>query len=287
MQSSHDIDMYKNTSLHQAILMNQTERALQLIESEPSLINVAVLENTPLLLAIKTGNVDIALALLQHPHIDVNVADNTGMRAIHWAAFLRMDVLIKLLLPTSLSTIAENKKAFGKLTAFASLLPSDFYKTSFLDIARLDVENFGFMEGSFLATNLLLLQMGISMFSQRAQERAKEKLRTDLAHTALTNLSYHMDSLCINYCGMERKELMRSYNASQDNLTRQYKSSYPRSSDIYRYNFVTGYPVLAIYRNSLALDADLLSALEESEKGALLYNAEEGKKDPSTYNKVI
>lgn len=268
MQSSHNIheDPYENTALHQAILENQTELALQLIDSQPELMNVPALENTPLLLAIKTGNVDIALALLKHPEIDVNVADNMGMRAIHWAAFLRMNELIKLLLPTSLSTVAENRKSLAKLSAFASLLPSDFYNASFPDLSDLDIESFSFIEGSILLAKKLSLLMGLSHFSQRAQDRAKEKFRTDLANTALTNLAYHMDSLCINLCAMPKKELMRSYNPSQDH-TDEYKPYYPRSADIFKHNVLTGYPHLVAKRNGIAIDEEISSRLEAYENG--------------------
>lgn len=111
--------MYGNTLLHKAIQRGQNALALAYIDQDmqagdgQELVNIASgmpdikrlqenkvgdTINSPLLLALKKGNVEIAKKLLQHPRIDVNAKDARGLSALHWACMLRQNDLIKLLL---------------------------------------------------------------------------------------------------------------------------------------------------------------------------------------------
>ena len=88
-----------NTALHILIDTNQTDRALRYISyMDEKDLNVQSKGNTPLMLALKKGNLTVARALLDNPKIDVTVEDNSGLTALHWAAILRADdIIVKLL----------------------------------------------------------------------------------------------------------------------------------------------------------------------------------------------
>ena len=115
--------MRKTTLLHEAILRGDKDTANKIIDDDiqatdgQTIINVYSQckihisskdghlvpskekqnENTALLLAIKLGLISIALKILEHPKIDVNLKDIRGLTALHWAAVLRQDFLIKKL----------------------------------------------------------------------------------------------------------------------------------------------------------------------------------------------
>lgn len=63
-----------------------------------SIINQTAFQNTALLLAIKQGLIDVALAILTHTNVDVNAHDKSGLSALQMACMLRSDVLINKLL---------------------------------------------------------------------------------------------------------------------------------------------------------------------------------------------
>ncbi len=85
----------KNTRLHDLIDVNATQDALLCIASVSVIdLNSRSWGNTPLLLALKKGNLVVARALLKNPHIDVTLKDDSGLTALHWAAMLRADDII-------------------------------------------------------------------------------------------------------------------------------------------------------------------------------------------------
>ena len=85
-----------NTILHDAIHENDTTLALQNMTDK--IINTQSAGNTPLLFALKKGNVVVAEALLRNSSIDVFAQDSRGLAALHWACMLRQDKIIETLL---------------------------------------------------------------------------------------------------------------------------------------------------------------------------------------------
>lgn len=113
MQSSRrDVLVYRstnvqnanNTLLHDLILSNSIDSAKHVIAQDMTandgitIINHRSLENTPLMLALKTGAIEIALAILDHGKVDVHQTDCRGLTALHWACMLRQDAVISRLL---------------------------------------------------------------------------------------------------------------------------------------------------------------------------------------------
>lgn len=95
-----------NTELHYAILERKNDIAFDLIEKmTTSDINTRALGNTPLMLALKTANFDIARALLKRDDINVVpigeksiVADYRGITPLHLAcAWRESDIILGIL----------------------------------------------------------------------------------------------------------------------------------------------------------------------------------------------
>ncbi|AHE67544.1 ankyrin repeat domain-containing protein [Legionella oakridgensis] len=101
--SELNVDGMGNTYLLAAIAKNHTASALAIIplcttEALAKPDEVDFCRNSPLLLAMKKGNREVALALIEKDPSLVHATDPKGMTPLHWAAILRDDELIKKLL---------------------------------------------------------------------------------------------------------------------------------------------------------------------------------------------
>lgn len=85
-----------NTKLHDAIHENDTALALTLITND--VINTFAMGNSPLIFALKKGNISVARAILKYSNVDIHAKDNHGLTALHWACMLRRDDVIGCLL---------------------------------------------------------------------------------------------------------------------------------------------------------------------------------------------
>jgi ankyrin repeat protein len=103
-----------NTALHEAILNNNVRLATDYVELDKngftadgrSIINVRSGGNTALLLALKRGDMDTALAILAHPDVDISLCDNNNLSALHWACMLRQDDVIRALIDKGADPLA-------------------------------------------------------------------------------------------------------------------------------------------------------------------------------------
>jgi hypothetical protein len=82
--------------------------------------------NTPLVLACKTGNTAIALALLQKSvgNAHLNLGDDHGMTALHWACFFRDEVLIEALIAAGADPSCKNEKNQTALELYQWEIPA-------------------------------------------------------------------------------------------------------------------------------------------------------------------
>lgn len=104
---TRDIYQFKelgNTPLLLAIALNKTELARKLMELDKSGKSLAVPDtstnskNSPLLLALKTGNITVAKELIKRlsPE-DLRCKDHFGFTPMLWAAMLRLDDIVAML----------------------------------------------------------------------------------------------------------------------------------------------------------------------------------------------
>ena len=106
-----------NTFLLEAIIRDNTSIASQLIQldSEKHSLDIAskcyMASNTPLVLALKRGNIEIAQALIL-AGADVNKPGFRGFTPLHWACILRLNSIIEQLLAAGANPAIQN--AFGK-----------------------------------------------------------------------------------------------------------------------------------------------------------------------------
>lgn len=114
---SNNIEARDNTALHDAILNNDLESLIRLLvlnrqlPLEQSVLNKQSWGNSPLMLALKAGNSKAALVLLKEKNININLNDERGFQAIHWACIFRFDDVIAELLAFNPNVcIAYSKK---------------------------------------------------------------------------------------------------------------------------------------------------------------------------------
>jgi len=89
-----------NTLLHTAIVDNNLNLAKLIINSPEfhKIANKQSLLNTPLTLALKNGNIEIAeLILSQGTKLDLSLKDCRGLSALDWACMLRQDKIINII----------------------------------------------------------------------------------------------------------------------------------------------------------------------------------------------
>jgi hypothetical protein len=92
-----------NNKFHKAILENNSVEVQNLLsdEEECKHINDLSLLNTPLLLALKTGAVEIALQILEKVNevdLNINQKDMRGLTVLDWACILRDNNIIQKIL---------------------------------------------------------------------------------------------------------------------------------------------------------------------------------------------
>jgi hypothetical protein len=136
-----------NNSIHNKILDITTPFKLPETVTREQLLAKAF-ENTPLVLACKTGHSQAALMLIKkHKElkIDVHQSDSQGMTALHWACFYRDNLLIQHLLDSGAPSYLKNSDGDKPLDLYTMKLDesTEFYskgtkKRAFLKIPAID-----------------------------------------------------------------------------------------------------------------------------------------------------
>lgn len=93
-----------NNELHTAILEGDTEKALALVKNiSKAKLNEPSLKNTPLMLALKVGNFEVAEEIVrrnlkENTYVRMTIKDGHGLQPLHLACALRCNSIIKLLI---------------------------------------------------------------------------------------------------------------------------------------------------------------------------------------------
>ncbi len=90
-----------NNELHEAILNRDVARCRDIIHSpttQKTLLNQRSLGNTPAMLALKTGLIEVVSALIEDTRVNINLLDSRGFSLLHYACFFREERLITTLL---------------------------------------------------------------------------------------------------------------------------------------------------------------------------------------------
>ena len=146
-----------NNLIHNSIINKNTSLAEICCRKAPSedALNEVSYSNTPLLLALKHGNIKVALALLSREKVNVNTKDVNGLSALDWACMLRQNELIRSIMnhPTFKTEGHENAAALYidevNHDAFKKYLDKCFNINGELDrnnVAQYFSENKGMLE---------------------------------------------------------------------------------------------------------------------------------------------
>ena len=227
-----------NTALHEAILDNNSALAGRYVELDKegfiedgrSIINERSGGNTPLLLALKRGDMDTALAILSHPQVDISVADNNNLTALHWACMLRQDEVIEVLIergadPASAWIFENEREPLRKTTQelYEHQIDSEKLRRYF-ELGRSNAELF---------------------IDQRGYKILGEECYTDII--------FHMRELCRNLNWVNRAR----FKADNDEEIR-------RESDLFRYNFGQGTEDFSHSHNIIPVNRAILALLHTS-----------------------
>jgi hypothetical protein len=223
-----------NTAIHEAIIHNDTSLATRYVDMDKdgfntdgrSIINVSSAGNTALLLALKRGDMDVALAIIAHPNVDVSLTDGNNLSPLHWACMLRQNEVINALLakgadPT-LPWVCDGYSGRVSLTAKA------------LYEHQLDLEKF---------TNYYRIgRMNTELFIDgRGYKIAGEEAYSDVI--------FHMRELCrnLNWVGSA------TFKSDEDDVRRE--------SDLFRYNFGQGAAGFCNSHNVIPVNQDIVRLL--------------------------
>jgi hypothetical protein len=255
MINRHESEFPGNTALHDAIHENNTPLALELINKDN--LNVQALGNTPLLLALKKGNIVVAEALLNQPDIDINTKDGRGFTALHWACMLRQDKIIERLLelganphdivePWTESSIQQNFQ----------MSPIDLYRRD------IDVRHFTDYWSAEVQAGVKELPEDSpyyhTFFGAYSRAPVKRSGFADHHHLhipgemAFTDIIFHIKELCTNLKWINspnRKFLTHEIDATT-------------TEEVFRKNFGMGINDFCSNRNSIPVNPVLIEKME-------------------------
>lgn len=270
-------DGYKNTKLHEAIINNAYDQAISLIAKDKKglLANVRALGNTPLMLALKKGNANIAKQLLlNYPNIDVMQPDNRGLTPLHWACMLRLDEIISLLLDKGANPHYRTKRwADSDIQELSpSIIPLDLYKRDVL------IENFlqfyaaaeavqGYKYGVlkynvYYDQHPCYLQPFTSILSD---QEIKTVYREDAdlfipGEMAYTDIIFHLDDICINLGWKQAHTVFASLDGANGTIEKY------RSCDVFKHNFGVGITDFCKARNAIPVNGALVERMSKMKK---------------------
>lgn len=245
--------VHNNNQLHNAILANDINKVNEILNKTHkhklfSLFEKQSLLNTPLTLALKHGNIEIAKLLLKKmleifgidPFL-ISIRDCQGLTALDWACILRNDDIIKLILKMGVSVDLDDDN-FGD--TFAHIL----YQSS---IGSLD----GFIQNiSEHTSNARTPEEKNLIIASFFAENKGEPLPAShfLGCEPLSDTRYYMKDLCINL-GILKKDALAEAEKQ------------PVSHLQYYFAFMLGQEAFCKYRDAITPSPELLKALENNE----------------------
>lgn len=240
-ESSEGVD---NTRLHHAIINNEKDIAFLCISadeevyraSESTLINKRSLGNTPLVLALKTGAIEIVEKILSHPAVDVDLVDNLGLTPLHWACMLRQNKLIALLLSKNAYLMPYIIKNSHDMTLWGG--KSEYVKDDKISPFYLYHHNTPYVAMKRHST--------FPLFKDSPTFRARDA-------EAYTDCSFHMKSLCTNL----------KWDKDSDGVPLHFLSlnDTPYTGKLFVRNFAKGLEHFCRYRDAIAIDWELAKKL--------------------------
>lgn len=246
-----EYSLAENTELHKAILDNDIKKAATLIESdkEGKYINAKSMHNTPLLLALKRGCLEIARKLLTHPKLDVDAQDARGLSALHLVCMLRLDSFIEILINRGASYITIDLWSQSIRTELP-ISPINLYVNEIDHNCLVDYLAFE----SFCKTNSTNSCSGFA-------DRANLIIPGEPAYTDL--LIFHIDALCLNLHFVEKDFKFHEMG----------KQGIFRSVELFRKNYELGIAPFCKQRNALPINSEMVGYLEGLEQSSFLKNS--------------
>ncbi|VEG90229.1 ankyrin repeat domain-containing protein [Legionella spiritensis] len=229
-QSPRAVDEENNNELHKAILARDSEACLALIDSmSEDELNAVSLGNSPALLAIKTGLIDVAAKLVEMDEIDIHVMDNRGFTLLHYACYLREDDLIRKL-------IARNARVFA-LHVTNNWLPDTYI----------------FWRAFLKATHPATIYEKKGIWWDTWSEIIDTPGFFISPNLVLTNLVFHTKAICLNYDILPAEAFEKA-------------DVIPRSADQFVAYCRIGMEPFLQYRNKKPVAEEILSLLNGKEK---------------------
>jgi hypothetical protein len=269
-----------NSLLLEAVANNDTETALAYIQADlkandgQTIVNESNLGNTPLLLALKTGNIKIAFELLKHPKINVHAQDEHRFTALHWACMLRQDDLIKKLLEKGADPTAVIPQWVESIYTEKEMSPANLYEEDVY------IENFQayinaaqavmYIQSNYRdPVNTVIFETVKSSYEQSPYKeifglsprdyKPPYKDRSDLyipGSMAYTNLIFFIKEICTNLHWTSSTTPFKSFGS-----TLFESKSITTSHQLFEANFAAGIKDFCTARNAIPVNQELLSEL--------------------------
>ena len=245
---------HTNTSAHNAIFESPSAfiERLRAGEFDASLATRS-LGNTPLMLALKTGQEKLAVAIVKHAitcgvDVGIDLHDKKGCFPIHWAAQLRMDRTITALMDAGavVCPVKADCWADGMLGDIdpATLTPATLYKADWA------LEN--------------VIPCGEGVYQDAGPEKSVHNPMPVLP--TLGDIVFHGTMLGQRYCGMAQARFVMPGVIADGETDRDRIRAATRSMNNFHYNFQQCREQLLTAREARMPDAHILTRLAAFER---------------------
>lgn len=229
-----------NNKLHDAIIKNDSKEAISLIKEkkdDKDFLTVQSLSNSPLLLAMKHGNLVVALDLLENPIVDVNTKDVNGLSVLDWACMLRQDQVIEKILNHTTFKPKYHQNAANFYQAPVDMKPFENYLKACIN--------------PFSAKSTPDLERTAEHFAENNRYSEFLDIR---GQSQYTDLIFFIRDICVNLKWKEPEDFPKPSEKRPDLL-----SSYMMFQEYFR----LAYKDFCIKRNAIPVNQDILQRLPQ------------------------
>lgn len=217
-----------------------------------NILNVKSGGNTPLLLALKKGNVVVAEALLKQPGINSFEVDEHGLSALHWACMLRQDKIIEMLLEKNADPFLKTKNwSTSDFTEPFDFTPVELYQRQVLYTNFAEYYLYHEKIKERIVRCIEFPIYGDFIKKQNGYQWLGFVDRPSLhipCETPYTDIIFHMKDLCTNLNWKQNETQFVHYN---------------RSCDEFAENFRIGFGGFCKGRNAIPINKELLERMQK------------------------
>lgn len=246
----------QNNELHIAVLNNDTATVIKILAKSdektlPKLLSKTSKLNTPLLLALKHGNITIAKLLLEKMKKNENYSaldckDGHGLTALDWACIMRENEIIKLILegaPNLDKVEGLSDLGYDSGDDFAPVLYECNFGRSLHNFVKL-------IEDTVKSPTTMDVDIVASFFAENKGLPLSAAAFSNCE--PLSDMRYFMRNICINSGFLKEEDFKKADQQSTSHMK-------------YYQAFLIGYQIFSAERDKKPIDPKLLKAMQSQD----------------------